>query len=263
MPNLLKKKNLNLFHFTFILMGGILMLFIIAPVAGMILRPSLSSIVETVSDSEVRESIWLTLWTAMAATILFAIPAIPLAYIIARKEFRFKKLLIGLIDIPIIIPHSAAGIALLGIVANDTIIGSIAGALGIRFTGNSTGIILAMAFVSIPFLINASINGFLSVPERLEKVALNLGASHTRVFFTITLPLAWRSILSGMILMWGRGMSEFGAVIILAYNPMTAPVLIFERFTTYGLKYSTPVAVIFIVISLLVFLLLRLVKRKK
>jgi molybdate/tungstate transport system permease protein len=89
-----------------------------------------------------------------------------------------------------------------------------------------------------------------------------LGASPLRVFFTISLPLAWRSILSGFILMWARGMSEFGAVIIVAYNPKTAPVMIFERFTSYGLKYSVPVAVIFVAVCLIIFIFMRLIKKK-
>ena len=98
-------------------------------------------------------------------------------------------------------------------------------------------------------------------PERLEKIALTLGASPLRVFFTISVPLAWRSILSGLILMWARGMSEFGAIVIVAYNPKTAPVLIFERFTSYGLSQAVPVAAIFVAVCLSAFVLLRFVKK--
>ena len=117
---------------------------------------------------------------------------------------------------------------------------------------------LAMAFVSLPYLINAARDGFLGVPERLEKAALTLGASPTRVFFTVSLPLAWKNILSGLILMFARGMSEFGAVVIIAYHPMITPVLIYERFTSFGLKYAQPVSVIFILVVLVFFLILRL-----
>jgi len=122
-----------------------------------------------------------------------------------------------------------------------------------------------MAFVSIPFLINAAREGFASVPVRLEKAALNLGASPARVFFTISLPLAWRSIVTGLVMMFARGMSEFGAVVIVAYHPMVAPVLIFDRFNAFGLKYARPVALLFILVSLVVFITIRLlaVKRKK
>jgi molybdate/tungstate transport system permease protein len=116
----------------------------------------------------------------------------------------------------------------------------------------------AMAFVSLPFLINAARDGFAAVPIRLEKAALNLGASPARVFLTISIPLAWRAILSGLILMWARGMSEFGAVVIVAYHPMVTPVLIFERFGAFGLSYARPVAALFILVCLAAFLVLRL-----
>ncbi|MHB9039452.1 MAG: ABC transporter permease [Melioribacteraceae bacterium] len=254
--------NKSLLNLVFTFLGGILLLFIIAPLAGMYLSTSLGSLKEAVGSEEVRNSIWLSLWTAMAGTIFFSFFAIPLAYLLARKKFPLKSVVNGIIDIPIIIPHSAAGIAVLGIITRDSFLGRAGELLGIKFVGNPAGIILAMAFVSIPFLINAVRDGFAAVPERLEKIALTLGASPIRVFFTISLPLAWRSILSGFILMWARGMSEFGAVIIVAYNPQTAPVMIFERFTSYGLKYSVPVAVVFVTVCLIIFVTLRLVKKK-
>jgi molybdate/tungstate transport system permease protein len=120
-----------------------------------------------------------------------------------------------------------------------------------------------MAFVSVPFLINAARDGFAAVPERLEKAALNLGASQSKVFFTISLPLAWRSITTGFIMMFARGMSEFGAVVIIAYHPMIAPVLIYERFSSYGLDYARPASVFFILVALMFFIALRLLSSKR
>jgi molybdate/tungstate transport system permease protein len=134
----------------------------------------------------------------------------------------------------------------------------------LNFVGHSIGIALAMAFVSTPFLINAARDGFENVPVRYEKTALNLGVSPVRVFFTISLPLAWKNILSGLIMMFARGLSEFGAVIIVAYHPMVTPVLIYERFSSFGLKYAQTVSVVFIIVCLVFFMLLRsLAKEKK
>ena len=222
-----------------------------------------AEITETIKDSEVIDSIWLTLWISMLGTIIFALGCIPLAYVISRKKFYFKKIVIGIINLPIVIPHSAAGIALLSVISRNTILGQIAENLGFGFVGTSAGIMLAMAFVSIPYLITTSIDGFNSVPVKLEKAAMNLGASHLRTFITITLPLAWRPILSGLIMMWARGMSEFGAVIIIAYHPMTTPVMIFERFNSFGLQYARPVAILFIIICLILFIAIRLFSKNK
>lgn len=252
-----RQSKISLLHLVFIFLGALVLLFILSPLLGMFLATSPESVFNTIAEPEVYNSIWLTLWTSMAGTLLFAVAAIPLAYLLARRNFPLKRLVLGIIDLPVVIPHSAAGIALLGFISRDSAIGKLGESVGLNFVGHPAGIMLAMAFVSIPYLVNSARDGFAAVPERLEKVALTLGASPLRVFFTISLPLAWRNILSGFILMFARGMSEFGAVVIIAYHPMITPVLIYERFGAFGLKYARPVSVIFIVITLIAFILLR------
>jgi len=242
----------------FLFLSGFILLFIVAPLAGMFLQTSGSQYLETLADSQVRESIRLTLLASLAGVMIFGIAAIPLAYVLARKSFPGKGFVNGLIDLPVVIPHSAAGIAILGIVSRGTLVGQAGEAVGIQFVGGVAGIIVAMAFVSIPFLINAARDGFEAVPEKLEKAALNLGASPWRVFFTISLPLARRQVLTGLTMMWARGLSEFGAVVIIAYHPMVTPVLIWERFASFGLAYARPVAAVFVVVCLIIFTGMRL-----
>jgi molybdate/tungstate transport system permease protein len=251
------------FNWILLILSSLVLLFILAPLAGMFLHTGGSELLETVNDQEVLASIWLTIWVAFAATFFFAIGAIPLAWLLARKEFPMKNVVQGIIDLPVVLPHTAAGIAVLGFISRDGLLGKAANSVGLTLINNPGGIALAMAFVSIPFLINAARDGFTAVPERLEKAALSLGASRTRVFFTISLPLAWRSIMTGFVMMFARGMSEFGAVVIVAYHPMVAPVLIYERFSSFGLKYARPAAVLFIIIALAVFILLRLISVRK
>ena len=242
----------------FLFLSGFILLFIVAPLAGMFLQTSGSQYLETLADAQVRGSIRLTLLASLAGVIIFGIAAIPLAYVLARKSFPGKGFVNGLIDLPVVIPHSAAGIAILGIVSRGTLVGQAGEAVGIQFVGGVAGIIVAMAFVSIPFLINAARDGFEAVPEKLEKAALNLGASPWRVFFTVSLPLARRQVLTGLTMMWARGLSEFGAVVIIAYHPMVTPVLIWERFASFGLAYARPVAAVFVVVCLIIFTGMRL-----
>lgn len=251
------------FQLFLILLSGFVLLLIIGPLVGMFVATSPDQLFESSGDPEVQKSIGLTLWVSMAATLVFALGGIPLAYLLARKEFILKRLVLGIIDLPIVIPHSAAGIAILGFVTRDSYLGKLASMIGLDFVGAPAGIAIAMAFVSIPFLINAARDGFSSVPLRLELAALNLGASGARVFFTISLPLAWRNIVSGLILMFARGMSEFGAVVIVAYHPMVTPVLIWERFSSFGINYARPVAVLFIIVSLIFFVALRFLSRTR
>jgi len=257
-----RKLKVEPLHLVFAALGGVVLMFVVAPLAGMVLSCTGAQLSETVAETEVQQSIWLTLWTSMAGTLLCAVAAIPFSYLLARREFRLKWLVTGIIDLPVVVPHTAAGIALLGILSRNSVLGQAAGRLGFSLISSPVAIMAAMAFVSLPFLINSARDGFLAVPERLEQAALNLGASPTRVFFTISLPLAWRGILSGLVMMWARGMSEFGAVVIVAYHPMIAPVLIYERFGAFGLKYARPVAVVFLAVCLTVFILFRLLARK-
>ncbi|MFH1937258.1 MAG: ABC transporter permease [Bacteroidota bacterium] len=255
--------NLSVLNLIFTLLGALILLFIVAPLLGMVLATTPTTLFDTAREKEVQESIWLTVWVSMSATILFGIAAIPFSYLLARKEFPLKRLVTGIIDLPVVIPHSAAGIAILGFVSRNSPVGKIGSSLGLDFVGHPSGIGIAMAFVSIPFLINAARDGFAGVPVRLEKAAMTLGASPLRVFTTISLPLAWRNVVSGAILMFARGMSEFGAVIIIAYHPMVTPVLIYERFGSFGLSYARPVAVLFILVSLTAFILLRSIASPK
>lgn len=251
------------FQLFLILLSGVVLLFIVGPLVGMFIATSPQQVFESSGDPEVQRSIGLTLWVSMAATLVFALGGIPLAYLLARHDFALKRFVLGIIDLPIVIPHSAAGIAVLGFISRDTYIGKFGSMIELDFVGAPAGIAIAMAFVSLPFLVNAARDGFSSVPVRLEQAALNLGASPMRVFFTIALPLAWRNVVSGLILMFARGMSEFGAIVIIAYHPMVTPVLIWERFNSFGLSYARPVAVLFILVSLLFFVVLRFLSRSK
>jgi molybdate/tungstate transport system permease protein len=251
------------FQLVLTLLGAFILLFIVAPLLGMIISTPFKAITATAADSQVLNSIWLSIWVAMVTSLLFAIPAIPLAYILARYNFPLKNLINGIIDLPVVIPHSVVGIALLGFIAGDGLLGKTFDAFGVKLLGTPFAIAIAMAFVSLPFLVNSARDGFQQVPERLEQAALTLGASPFQVFFTISLPLAWRSIVTGLVMMFARGMSEFGAVVVIAYHPMVAAVMIFDRFTAFGLKYAQPAAILFLFVSLIVFISLRFFSQKR
>jgi len=255
----LRKLIKNRMALTFLLLGLIIFLFIIIPLAKMIFSSFSEAEIlwQTILDSEVTGAIGLTLYTALIATLVGFLLGVPLAYLLARHNFPGKRLVEGLIDVPIVVPHTAAGIALLFVFGRRFFLGSAFETIGIEFVDSMAGIIIAMLFVSVPFLIDSAKEGFKKVDVRLENVARTLGASPWQAFFRISFPLAWRSILAGNIMMWARGISEFGAVIILAYHPMIAPVLVYERFETYGLDYARPIAVLLILVSVLVFIVLR------
>jgi len=256
--------------FVFLFLALIMLVFIFTPILKTCLSSSPGTLWDTLLDDAVYLSILLTVWAALLATVAGLLLGVPLAYLLARHKFKGKRLLESLIDVPIVIPHSAAGIALLFVFGRQQIFGSLFGEMGIRFVDSLAGIVVAMLFVSVPFLIDSARDGFKAVDVRLEKVARTLGASPWRTFFRVSLPLAWRTILSGSIMMWARAMSEFGAILILAYHvpflgehPTVAPILIYERFNNFGLDAARPIAVLLIAISTIVFVTLRTLTSRK
>jgi molybdate/tungstate transport system permease protein len=242
---------------TFMLLGAVIVLFIFVPLAKTLFSSSPSLLWETLLDGEVLSSIWLTLYTALIATVVGLVFGVPLAYFLARHDFRGKRFIEALIDVPIVMPHTAAGIALLFVFGQKFLVGRAFHSIGIDFVLSIPGIVIAMLFVSVPFLIDSAKDGFGKVDERLEKVARTLGASPWQTFFRVSLPLAKGSIFGGSVMMWARGISEFGAVLVLCSYPTIAPILVYTRLEEYGLDYALPVASILIIICVVVFVALR------
>ena len=253
----MNRKSL-VFNLIFSLAGGLLILFVVLPLLSTLLSTTPAAFLSSFNDPEVLKSIGLTFGAATIATVLAFLTGVPLAYLLARRKFRGKRLLEAVINLPVVIPHTAAGIALLLVFGRRGLLGQALSPLGITFTDNLAGIVVAMLFVSLPFLVNLSREAFALVDEEYEKVALIDGASYWQAFIHVTLPLAWRGVVGGAVMMWARGISEFGAVVILAYHPKIAPVLIYERFEGFGLDAAQPIALLLILVALVVFILLRL-----
>jgi len=252
------QKEIDPFFWLTVVCSSVVVAFILLPLIQMIVQPSFQDLKETLQDPDVRHSIWLSIYTSgLAAFISFTIGT-PFAYLLARKDFLGKKFVESIIDLPIMIPHPVVGIAILGLAGKNHWLGHLMHQVGIHIMGTVTGIVAVLTFVGLPFYVNTVKAGFEAIPVRLENVSRSLGASLSRTFLRVTFPLAWRSILIGIIMCCARAISEFGAVVIVAYHPMIAPVMIYERFTAYGLKYSQPVAVWLILVCLVLFLLLRI-----
>ena len=253
----MKRKNL-FFNFVFSFLGSLLLLFIVLPLVSTLLGTTPEGFWLALTDPEVLRSIGLTFSAAAAATGLALLTGVPLAYLLARYQFRGKRLVEALVNLPIVIPHTAAGVALLLVFGRRGLLGQWLTPLGITFTDNFGGILVGMLFVSLPFLVNMSRESFALVDDELERVAMIDGATAWGAFWHVTLPLAWRGVLGGAVMMWARGISEFGAVVILAYHPKIVPVLVYERFNGFGLGAAQPVATLLILVAIAVFVLLRL-----
>ncbi len=239
-------------------LGAILLAFVALPLIGLATTQSKTTLAEAAMMPDVRGAIALSLEGALLSALLAAMFGVPLGYVLARSAFPGKNLIGALIDIPLAVPHTVAGIALLIVFGRRGILGGPADQfLGLRFWGTIAGIVVAMLFVSAPYTVNAARLGFEAVDPRLEKVARTLGMGPWRAFLRVTLPLSWRSILTGLTLTYARSVSEFAAVVVLVYYPMTAPVQIYEMFLRYGLDQAAAPALLLLLVTLALFALLR------
>lgn len=241
-------------------LGACLVLFVVGPLLRLLLESSPRHLAEAIQDPELRASIGLTVVTATAATLLGALLGIPLAYLLARRSFPGRRIIQGIIDLPVVIPHPVAGIALLLFLGRRSTVGGILSHIGLEFVSHVPGIVAAMLFVSVPILVSGAREAFRGVDPQLERVARTLGDTAWGAFRRVTLPLAGRGILAGSILAWARSVSEFGSIVILTYNPKVASIFIFDRFTAFGLPAAVPAAVILLLVALAVFLLVRVLQ---
>jgi molybdate/tungstate transport system permease protein len=238
-------------------LGGSLLVFIIAPLVNLVARQTGQSLSSAASQSVVRDAIWLSLQTAAITAVLAVIFGTPLALFLARTKSRFKGVIEALVYLPLAVPHTVAGIALLLVFGKEGIFGMAAAPLGLQFYGTQAGIVVAMLFVSVPFMVTSARLGFESIDPQLEKAARTLGESPFGVFRRVSLPLALGGILTGAILTFARSVAEIGAVIVLAYYPLTAPVEIYNLFLSFGLGKASAMAVLFLLVVLSIFLVFR------
>jgi molybdate transport system permease protein len=159
---------------------------------------------------------WFTVATAAAATLLMALPALLLAWLLARVRFRGRVLLETLVSLPLVLPPVATGLILLMLLAPRGPIGALLARAGIEVVFTWKAVVLAMAVMGLPLFVRAARAGFEQVDRRYEAVAATLGAPPIRVFWTITLPLAAPAVLAGSVLGFARALGEFGATIMVA-----------------------------------------------
>ena len=239
--------------------ASLLLAFILIPLLRLLTAQPAGTLVQVAELADVRASVLTSLEAAASSAAIATLLGTPLAYLLARGRFFGKGAIAALVDLPLAVPHTVAGIALLFVLGRRTFLGSLAQHdLGLSFYSTFAGVVAAMLFVSAPYAVNAARVGFEAVDERYERVARSLGASRFEAFRRVALPLARRGILTGVMLTYARSISEIGSVLILAYYPMTAPVKIYTLFLEASLQEATAAAVLLLLVTLTTFLLLRL-----
>jgi molybdate transport system permease protein len=183
-------------------------------------------------QSAVADAIWLSVVTTLATITLTVLFGTPLAYLLARRRFRLRRLANVLVELPIVLPPAVAGLALLITFGRRGLVGMVLDDAGIAIPFTIYAVIMAQAFVSAPFYVRSAQIGFANVSRELEDAARVDGAGGAALFLNVTLPLSLRSLLAGLILSWARALGEFGATILFAGSlqgrTQTMPLLIYN-----------------------------------
>jgi molybdate transport system permease protein len=202
--------------------------------------------------------LWLSLRVSLTATVLTLVAGIPLAWVLARKQFPGRELLEALVVLPLILPPTVLGYYLLLVLGARGPLGRALATVGIEIAFTWKAAVVAAAVGSIALLIKAAQAGFETVDRRLEQAARTLGRSEWSVFWSVTLPLAWRAVLAGTVLAFCRAMGEFGITLMLAGSipgrTQTLPLAIYDRVQAYQMSEANALALVAVgIVAVLVF----------
>ena len=220
---------------------------------------------ETLREPLVTQALRLSLITSLSSLLLAIIFGTPVAYLLARYRFRGARMVETLIDLPMVLPPTVAGVALLMAFGRRGLLGPWLTLAGLQIGFSTTAVILAQSFVCLPFYIRAAQAGFRSVDPELERVAYTLGVSPLRTFWRVTVPLALPALLSGGVMAWARALGEFGATIMFAGNlrgrTQTMPLAIYLAMES-DLPAALALSTLLIVVSFSVLLSVRALVRR-
>jgi molybdate transport system permease protein len=235
--------------------------FLVLPLIGLALRAPWPELWERIGRPEIVDALRLSLIVSLAALAVALVFGAPLAWVLARFSFPGRRLLRGLILLPMVLPPVVAGVGLLTALGRRGILGGILSEAGIELPFTTAAAVVASAFVGVPFLIVTLEAGFHSVDRGLEEAAATLGATRWTIIRTVTLPAVRPSLAAGAVLCWARSLGEFGATIIFAGNlrgvTQTGPLAVFEHLQTGDSGGAILLSLVLLLISLTVLIALR------
>ena len=254
--------NTRLINFKLVIcvLSGIALVYIIYPLFSILIFVEPNSLLESLIRPTVVDAFLLSIGTASISTLLIALFGIPLAYCLSRYKFPGRSVAQIIIVIPLVLPPLASGALLLGVFNPQSFLDRLFP--NVEFTQSIIGIIIAQTYVASPFMILASMAAFDSIDKSLENVARVLGKRNLEVFVRISIPLAKKGILIGIMMTWIRAIGELGATLMLAYNPHTISIQIYEDNAVGGLSQSIPGIILSILLSIILIIVYSIIMKK-
>jgi molybdate transport system permease protein len=212
-------------------------LLLVVPLLGLLVRAPWSGLGRILTTAEVRDALWLSLYSATLAMLISIVLGVPLAWLLARSSLPGLRLLRALVTLPLVLPPVVGGVALLLVLGRNGLVGQWLDAwFGITLPFTTPAVVLAETFVAMPFLVVAVEGAFRSADQGYDEAAATLGAGRLTVFWRVSLPLIRPALLAGAVLCWARALGEFGATVTFAGNlqgaTRTMPLEVYLRMET-------------------------------
>lgn len=190
--------------------------FVLLPLVAVVAKVDWPHFLDLITSEGSRAAFWLSLRTSVASTLACIVLGVPMAMVLARSDFRFLGVLRSLVLLPLVLPPVVGGLALLYTFGRRGLLGESLDALGVQIAFSTIAVVMAQAFVAMPFLVVSLEGALRTAGDRYEVAAASLGAPPTTVFRRITLPLVLPGLVSGSVLAFARSLGEFGATITFA-----------------------------------------------
>ncbi|GIG87323.1 ABC transporter permease [Plantactinospora endophytica] len=237
------------------------LLFLVLPLVGLLVRAPWTTLPQRLTEPGVLTALRLSLQTATLATLLCLLLGVPLAWLLARVDFPGRRVVRALVTVPLVLPPVVGGVALLLVFGRRGLLGGwLDSTFGITLPFTTTGVVLAEAFVAMPFLIIAVEGALRGADTRYEEAAATLGANRWTTFTHVTLPLVAPGIAAGAVLCWARALGEFGATITFAGNfpgrTQTMPIAVYLALET-DLEAAIVLSLILLTVSVAILASLR------
>ncbi|SDZ40113.1 molybdate transport system permease protein [Micromonospora pattaloongensis] len=237
------------------------LLFLVLPLAGLLVRTPWGTLPQRLTAPGVLEALRLSLVTATLATFVCVVLGVPLAWLLARTAFPGRRLIRALVTVPLVLPPVVGGVALLLVFGRRGLLGAwLDATFGLSLAFTTTGVVLAEAFVAMPFLVIAVEGALRGADPRFEEAAATLGASRWTAFRRVTLPLVAPGVAAGAVLCWARALGEFGATITFAGNfpgrTQTMPLAVYLALET-DLQAAVVLSLVLLAVSVLILASLR------
>ena len=237
--------------------------FLTLPVVAIFVDSSPADLVDSLGEPGVLDALWLSLRATAAAIALILVVGTPAAYLLATRSFPGKAVVVTLVELPLVLPPAAAGVALLASLGPEGILGGALGSLGIELPLTTAAVVVALTFVASPFYLRQAIGAFASVDRTLLDASRTLGASEAHGFRRIVIPAAMPGLSAGAALALGRALGEFGATLMFAGSfqgiTQTVPLAIYDRFST-NFDSALALSAILVAVSAAILLSVKLVQ---